>query len=281
MRGQLIHLPRRGVSLYVKIIGHGHPLLLMHGGLGVDHSTLLPLAACRDVFKLIFYDHRCNGHSSGADLSSLSWENLVLDAEALRETLGFSQWAVLGHSFGGMIAQEYALRFPKSITHLVLMDTGADAAQVQRNAPKVLTERGFSPSRVEAARRLFNGELRPGELLLVMLKLGKAYYHNHGLPIQGRALIDALRMKSRPDSCIFGFQHLLKGWSIMSRLKEIAVPVLLIAGRSDFQFPPEHQAEMAKAFQRARCEILEQAGHNPLVERPEQTMTLIRQFLEE
>jgi proline iminopeptidase len=112
MRGKTMDLPSRGVSLFVKIVGDGLPMLLMHGGLGVDHSTLLPMMATRDRFKLIFYDHRCNGRSKGASTDSLTWENLTADAESLRERLGIEKWAVLGHSFGGMIAMEYATRYP-------------------------------------------------------------------------------------------------------------------------------------------------------------------------
>jgi pimeloyl-ACP methyl ester carboxylesterase len=48
------------------------------------------------------------------------------DAEALRQALGFDKWAVLGHSFGGNVALEYALRYPRSLSHLILMDTGGD-----------------------------------------------------------------------------------------------------------------------------------------------------------
>jgi len=279
MRGRLLEFSSRGVSLYVKTIGTGYPLLLMHGGLGVDHSTLSAMVKCRDAFQLIFYDHRCNGRSRGADIQSLTWENLVADAEALRDRLGIPQWAVLGHSFGGKVAQEYALRFPNRISHLVLMDTGADVSLVQMSAAKVLEERGFSRAQVESARRLFNGEVSVKELPVIMLKLGKAYYHDPSLVMQIRALWSALRIRSRPDACIFGFQRLLKGWTIMNRLAEIQIPVLLIAGRSDFQFPPEHQIKMASAYPNARYESIDHGSHNPLIEKPKQTLELIRQFV--
>ena len=117
----------RGVSLFVKVTGHGYPLVLMHGGPGVDHTTLLPFHPLADHFTLVFYDHRCNGRSEGAAVSSMTWENLTADAEALRQMLGFDKWAVLGHSFGGMVALEYALRYPQSLSHLVLMDTCGDS----------------------------------------------------------------------------------------------------------------------------------------------------------
>lgn len=108
----------RDVSLFVDIIGYGYPLLLMHGGPSLDHWSLLPFRQLAGQFTLIFYDHRCNGRSTGAPVSSMTWENLTADAEALREELGFERWAVLGHSFGGHVALEYALRYPASLSPL-------------------------------------------------------------------------------------------------------------------------------------------------------------------
>jgi hypothetical protein len=78
----------RDVSLFVKVVGRDYPLLLMHGGPSADHTTMLPFRRCADRFTLVFYDHRCNGRSVGAPVSSMTWENLTADAEALRQRLG-------------------------------------------------------------------------------------------------------------------------------------------------------------------------------------------------
>ena len=88
-----------------------------------------------DQFTLVFYDHRCNGRSMGVPVSSMTWENLTADADALRERSGFERWAVLGHSFGGHVALEYALRYPDRVSHLVLLDTGGDSRWARDNAP--------------------------------------------------------------------------------------------------------------------------------------------------
>jgi proline iminopeptidase len=119
-------MPIRDVSLFVKVVGRGDPLLLMHGGPGADHTTMLPFRRLADRFTLVFYDHRGNGRSTGAP-SSMTWENLTADADALRQRLSFERWAVLGHSFGGHVALEYALRYPDRLSHLVLLDTGGDS----------------------------------------------------------------------------------------------------------------------------------------------------------
>jgi proline iminopeptidase len=118
----------RDVSLFVDVVGHGYPVLLMHGGPGADHWSMLPFRRCADRFTLVFYDHRCNGRSMGAPVSSMTWDNLTADADALRRRLGFDRWAVLGHSFGGHVALEYALRYPASLSHSCCWTRAATAA---------------------------------------------------------------------------------------------------------------------------------------------------------
>lgn len=271
----------RGVSLFVKVIGQGYPLLLMHGGPGMDHSSLLPFQSCADQFTLIFYDHRCNGRSEGADVTSMTWENLTADAEALRQTLGFDKWAVLGHSFGGMVALEYALRYPQSLSHLLLMDTCGDASWAQQNAPDILAKRGYRAAAVQGARRFFNGQLTPSEVFPTALKFARAYYYRASLLTMVRQAIAGPRVKMRPEAHIFGFSQLLKGWTVMDRLSEIKVPSLVLAGRHDFQFPPEHQAILADRLPDARLEIIERAGHNAHAERSAEVIEVVKRFMAE
>ncbi len=269
----------RGVSLFVKVIGHGSPLVLMHGGPGVDHSTLAALRPCADQFTLVFYDHRCNGRSNGAGVTSMTWENLTADADALRQALGFGKWAVLGHSFGGMVALEYALRYPQNVSHLVLLDTCGDIRWVQENASEVLAQRGYNADTVKMARRFFNGEITPTEMMPAMMKFAGAYYYHPSLLLMAHEAISGLRMKSRPEALIFGFGQLLKGWTVMDRLDEIRTPTLVMAGRHDFQFPPEHQEALASGIANARLEIIERAGHNAHSERPAEVIQAVRNFL--
>ena len=73
----MTRMPIRDVSLFVEVVGQGYPLLLMHGGPGADHWSMLPFRRCADQFTLIFYDHRCNGRSTGAPVESMTWENLA------------------------------------------------------------------------------------------------------------------------------------------------------------------------------------------------------------
>ena len=269
----------RDVSLFVKVMGQGYPLVLMHGGPGLDHTSLLALQPLADQFTLIFYDHRCNGRSEGAEVSSMTWENLTADAEALRQTLGFEKWAVLGHSFGGYVALEYALRYPQTLSHLILMDTGGDAGWAHQNAPELLAKRGYSAAAVQAARRFFSGQLTPREFFPLSMKYARAYYYNGSLWTMVRGIVKGHDLKARPEATIFGYSQLLKGWTVMDRLSEINVPTLVMAGRDDFLFPPEHQVALRAGIPNAQLELIERAGHEAPSERPAEVIRAVRDFM--
>ena len=270
----------RDVSLFTEVIGRGYPLVLMHGGPSADHFSLLPFRQLADRFTLVFYDHRCNGRSVGAPVSSMTWENLTADAEALRQKLGFERWAVLGHSFGGQVALEYALRYPASLSHLILLDTQGDSWWPQQNAADLLAKRGYRRKKVELVRRWCNGEFTPREYFPIALRIGDAYCHRSFLWL---AVRDAVRgqwhQKLRPEAWIFAGRHLWKGWTVMDRLGEISVPTLVMAGRDDVFSPPEHQDQLAAGIPRARRRIIERAGHEPYSERPAEVMAAITDFL--
>jgi proline iminopeptidase len=271
-------VPIRDVSLFVKVVGDGYPLLLMHGGPGLDHSTLTSLAPLADRFTLIFYDHRANGRSTGS-VESMTWDNLTADADALREALGIQEWAVLGHSFGGNVALEYALRYPGRLSRLLLLDTCGDAWWVQHNAPKILAKRGYKRATVEAARRFYNGDLTADEVRPIVMKFMRAYFYRLGWLDLPQAVAAALRMKRRPEAHVFAFKQLLTEWTVMDRLSEIAAPTLVLAGRHDFLFPPEHQAILADRLPHATLEIIERAGHNAHAEQSAQVIAAVQHFM--
>jgi proline iminopeptidase len=271
------NIPVRDTSLFVHVMGQGYPLLLMHGGPGLDHTTLLSLKPLADHFTLIFYDHRCNGRSGGA-VESMTWDNLTADADALRQILGFDEWAVLGHSFGGNVALEYALRYPERLSWLLLVDTCGECRWYREVAPLILGKRGYSDATVAAARRFFTGALTPDEVRPIAMKFAGAYYYSYRHAMRDAVTL-AFRLKMRPEAHVQGFGHLLNGWTVMDRLPEIDVPTLVLAGRHDFLFPPEHQAILADRMPNAELEIIERAGHEAPAEQPAEVIASIRRFL--
>ena len=134
-------------------------------------------------------------------------------------------------------------------------------------------------STVDAARRFFKGQISPKEMMPSVMKFAVAYYYQLSPLQMAHESIMGLRIKSRPEALIFANSQLLPGWTVMDRLGEINMPTLVMAGRDDFLFPPEHQEELAAGIPGARLEIVERAGHNPQSERPKEVNEIVSRFL--
>lgn len=121
--------------VYYKTIGRGKPLLLLHGGPGSTHDYFLPwvLPLARDR-QLVFIDERGSGKSQRLeDHKQYNLEAMAADVEAVRVALGLGRIDLLGHSFGGILAQEVVIRYPASIRRLILASTGSSAARVNED----------------------------------------------------------------------------------------------------------------------------------------------------
>jgi proline iminopeptidase len=273
-------LPIRDTQLFVEVDGAGPPVVLMHGGPGLDHISLTPFRVLADRHTVVLYDHRCNGRSIGSAVETMTWDNLTADADALRERLGFERWAVLGHSFGGHVALEYVLRYPERVTRLVLLDTAAEAWWSLDNAPRVLAGRGYGWKTVSTARRFYSGLVEPKDFARAAMRLVPAYDSRFSLVRFAREMLAAgWRMRTRPEALNFAGRNLMRGWSVKDRLGEISVPTLVVAGHDDFLFPPESQAYLAAGIPNATIRIIERAGHNPQSEQTAETVQLMRDFL--
>jgi proline iminopeptidase len=120
------------VAIFYELAGKGQPCLVMHVGLGIDHTYFRPwLDPLGNVLQLVYYDHRGNGRSAAAAIRTMTHAQLAADANQLCAHLGLGQVVVLAHSDGGFIALEFALHYPKRVSHLVLMETAASMAHAK------------------------------------------------------------------------------------------------------------------------------------------------------
>jgi proline iminopeptidase len=147
-----------GVRLFVRTVGAGAPLIIVHGGPGMSHDYLAPqlVDLLASEYRLVFYDQRASGRSSGVeDTAGLTMGQFVEDLEGLRLALGLEQLDLLGHSFGGLLAMYYAAEYPQAINKLLLVDSSP--ASWQLNFPyfrQTIAERQTEMDREEMARLL-------------------------------------------------------------------------------------------------------------------------------
>src|SRR5438105_897593 len=121
-----------GVLIYYWEVGRGTPLMVVHGGPGASHDYFLPyLLPLARHNRLIFIDERGSGKSEKLDdVSQYTVENMVEDCEAVRQALGLGKISLLGHSYGGVVAQAYALKYQRNLSHLILGSTFASTKEI-------------------------------------------------------------------------------------------------------------------------------------------------------
>ena len=258
-------------SLYYNRIGTGTPCLVMHGGLGLDHSYLRGLDVFSDSLDLVYYDHRNNGRSGRPPLENLTHAQMADDAEALRQHLGWGKVAVLGHSYGGFIALEYVLRYPNSVSHLILLDTlpsAPDGEETQKNA----IARGATPEMLDAIQHFPQKD----EDMQAWLRSYLSLYFYHYKP-EYAAVLDQIIFTAPKDQQ----GNLLSTYNTIPQLHTISCPTLILVGRYDFICPLPRAEVMHEHIPNSRLAVFDDSGHFPWIEEPELFNQTVNAWLKE
>ncbi|HEX9653891.1 MAG TPA: alpha/beta fold hydrolase, partial [bacterium] len=112
-----------GTQLYCKVMGSGEPIVILHGGPGLDHTYLLPqMAELAKDYRLIFFDQRLAGRSaSNVDSSAITLQNFIDDVEGVRREFNLEKMNLLAHSWGSFLALNYAITYPDHLKSLTLV----------------------------------------------------------------------------------------------------------------------------------------------------------------
>ncbi|MDX2006751.1 MAG: alpha/beta hydrolase [Meiothermus sp.] len=259
-----------GTEIFYIQAGKGIPCLVMHGGLGCDHTYMHPwMDALGDTFELTYYDHRGNGRSGRPPVETLSFAQFAADADALRAHLGHEKIAVMGSSYGGFIAQEYAIRYPERVSLLVLMDT-APAFDYKDDVLFHARRKGATPEMLEALESL--NPSTDQEMADMMHLIGPLYYYRYDAALDTAAMGKTLYCGSAAKR---GFE-LLEGWSTLDRLSGVRAPTLVLVGRDDYITPPQQSERIRDRIPGAELVVFEQSGHMPHLEEPEAFFAAIR-----
>jgi proline iminopeptidase len=259
-------------ELFYVEVGEGLPCLVMHGGLGADHSGLHPwLDPLGDVMRLVYYDHRGNGRSGRPPLETITFEQFCSDADALREHLGFEKVAVLGYSFGGCIALEYALRYPEHLSHLILLESAPNFdywKEVKANARR----KGATQEQLEALDASAEDE---AEYWRSWKLIEPLYFHTFDADLAERVMgktVISVEAAEAGDAII-------EDWDLTPRLGEILAPTLIVVGKDDFICPPSQAKIMHEGIPNSELVVFERSGHFTHVEEPEAFFDTVRGWL--
>ncbi len=241
-----------GVQLDYSDTGSGLPLLCLHGGMGIDASTLrVPgiLDLAQHSVRVVSPDQRGHGRSERCDAKEYTHANWAADANELARYLGWSQFALLGHSYGGFLALEYAVRWPEHLSHLILVATSPGPVHVQ--AANVATDAELRDYFQSTWPRFFAGEAKHWSLF-ERLEFTVAAYNA-------------------------AFLRELPGYDLRERVADLLMPTLLIVGDQDWYREPMEW--LARQMPAATLWVLKDVGHFPFVEAAQDFTSRVARFL--
>lgn len=276
-----------GARLWYKIEGSGEPLLLIAGGPGVPHTYFQPFfSVLADSFRIVYFDAFGRGKSDrAASPSEYTFERDVQDIEALRGQLKLGKIRVLGHSYGGLVAQAYALQFPESVNKLILANTLYSGESWQTLTDTYNYEIANQYPQVWARIQALRAQsLRSSDIELQ--EAGSEIPPTLNCFFDGSNL-EKMEMSFDPEVyyAITGEDgDLIVGGSIAGldfrdQLKNLHMPTLILAGRFDRVCCPRICEQFKKYAPQAQFVMLEQSGHFPFVEEPELMFEVVRNFL--
>jgi proline iminopeptidase len=266
-------------ELYCREIGLGQAIIVLHGGPDFDHSYLVPdMDRLSDSFRLIYYDQRGRGKSADrVQPEDVTLASDIADLEKVRQYFHLDSVALLGHSWGTVLALEYALRYPERVSHMVLMNPAPASAddfkqfrkeRLEKLAGDVDRLKAVSataaykegdPDAVAAYYRIhFRLALkRPEDLEKVIASL-RASFTQEGI-LKARAIEDQLMNEtwSSPE------------YDLLPKLKSLRIPIptLVIYGDHDI-IPAATATHITQAIPNARMVTLKDSGHSSYLEYP-------------
>lgn len=262
-------VPVNGAALFYESFGTGEPVVVVHGGPGLDHTYLLPqLADLASHHRLIFYDQRASGRSTGtADSASINPDQFVEDLERLRKSLGIKGMNLFGHSWGGLLAMHYAVKYPKNLKSLILCNTAPATSDFVGPFLKTRTERTTHDDSLTISRILASdGFARrdPAVITEFVRATFKTYFFN-------RSYVDSLSLNLLENTAtnflpvytLMG--RYLANYNLFPKLRAIHCRTLILHGDFD-PIPADLNKKLTRYIKHSRFVLIPRCGHFPFIE---------------
>ncbi|HTA28180.1 MAG TPA: alpha/beta hydrolase [Bacteroidia bacterium] len=280
-----------GTKLWVETVGTGDPLFLISGGPGGSHVGLHSFDRLQDSCTLVFVDNFGRGKSDTAkNVKEYTISRDVEDIEGIRKALGYDKINILGHSYGSVVAQLYAIKYGDHIKHLIIADGFFSGKMWQENDDN-------------SNHEIMENYPEIWDSLMHMRKHGlissdKAFYTEYGNVPYGflyaynptnflhgldpsypnRFNLKLYYQLVGPDGDFVVGNDIAK-FDVTKELKNLKMPVLIVAGRYDRVSVPKWAVMYKQYCPQAQFVMFEHSGHNPMVEEPEKEFPIIRAFL--
>lgn len=275
------HVNIGDTRLYIVERGEGYPILILHGGPGLDHHEFADyLDPLCDQFRLILVDMRAQGKSDMCPQETWTLEQMAKDVVSLAGAMELDKYAVLGHSYGAFVALQNAVDFPSAAAQIIVSG-GVPSSRFLEVVDKNLAE--FEPESLrkqvaDSWAREANAQTQED---FAGLMHDQMPFH-FGDPLDTRIV----EYEERTTETVYSpamLRHFAQaengGIEVENRLGNVTQPVLVCTGRHDRACTVEASEAMAKGLPNAELVIFEKSGHMTFVEENELYLKIVRDFL--
>jgi proline iminopeptidase len=276
-----------GANIWYESEGHGDPLILIAGGPGASHTYFHPFfSGLADAFRVIYFDAFGSGKSDRAkSVQEYTFDREVEAVEALRKALKLERVSLFGHSYGGMVAQAYAVRHSDSVRSLILCDAPHSAEAWQAGNDVVNSEiKNQFPEVWEQVQQLrrrgFHGCSKEVRDASATIPPTLNMFHHPANPAKPVfEFNDDVACQIGGDDADFIVGGDLGRFDARRALSELKMPVLVLTGRFDRAVPPRLAVEYKHFLPNAQFVIFEESGHAPFVEETTKFVDVVKTFL--
>lgn len=285
----------RGTEIYFDITGphvtikdnkliENPVLFLLHGGPGGNHLHFKhDSIKLQESAQLVFIDQRGCGWSKKTKISDYTLENNIEDIEALRKYLGFNKINILGISYGGIVAQGYAIRYSKHIEKLILIATAPSynfINEAKENLQKIGTAKQINVCQKFLWHGAFNNERDINTYFKIMDPL---YIYSHKLRKRKHPThkknSDKFTNTFSHEVLNAGFKGFLHNFNFKTNLHKILCPTLILVGKQDWICSESQAKIIANKIPNSKLKILKNCGHAVTTDANGRYLKEVKQFL--
>jgi len=267
--------------LFVVERGSGYPIIILHGGPGLDHHMfgdyLDPLC---DQFRLILVDQRAQGCSDMCDKATWTLSQMAKDITLLADAMELKKYAVLGHSYGAFVALQNAVDYPSHASQTII-SSGLPSAKYLASVWSNLEK--FEPAELrEQVTKSWEREKFAQTREEVDSLLHDQLPFQFCNPLDPRIAEFEQRTSggvNSPKVLRYFANADYGGIEVEDQLANVTHPVLVLAGRGDRTCVIEGAEAMAKGFPDAEFVVFENSAHMTYVEENEKYLKVVREFL--
>jgi proline iminopeptidase len=266
-----------GAQLFVRRSGrasHLPPVVAVHGAPGVQsHADSAGMwGFLEDDRLLVTFDARGSGRSDSA--APLTMQRWAQDIEVIRRWLGASQIVLVGHSYGGFIALDYACRYPAQLAGLIVVNSAADGATLVEQIRLVIATVSDDTKR-DQLERLFSGRTESDTDLWACGQAIVSLSYPDFIPSVTAPPEVWLRHTTHNEAFAFA----LPAYHVERHLGRVSCPALVCAGQLDLLIPSAICAAIGHGIPGAEVVKFEYSGHNPALDEPKRFREAVQKFM--